>query len=116
MIESDCCLTPNEQFFSYIMARTNHIQRDDDAVHIVLDQHTFFFYCGSSLKQQSASRHVAPLGHNILITSQLVYAFTPKCCVLSVESANPNLIDFGLIYQLKASMLTITPPIQLKQK
>jgi len=27
---SDCCLTPNEQFFSCIMARTNNIWGDDD--------------------------------------------------------------------------------------
>jgi hypothetical protein len=49
---SDCCLTPNEQFFSYIMARTSYIQWHD--VHFVLDQHTELnFYSASSLKQQS---------------------------------------------------------------
>jgi len=35
---SDCCLTPNEQFFSYIMARTSYFQWNDD-VRFVLDQH-----------------------------------------------------------------------------
>jgi hypothetical protein len=34
---SDCCLTPNEQFFSHITARTNYIQWND--VCSVLDQH-----------------------------------------------------------------------------
>jgi hypothetical protein len=29
----------NEQFFSYIMARTSYIRRDDDYVRFVLDQH-----------------------------------------------------------------------------
>jgi hypothetical protein len=36
---SDYCLTPNEQFFSYTMARTNYIQWDDDDIHFVLDEH-----------------------------------------------------------------------------
>jgi len=26
---SDCCLTPNDQFFSYIMWRTSYIQWND---------------------------------------------------------------------------------------
>jgi hypothetical protein len=44
----------------------------------VLDQHAELdFYIASSLKQQSADRHVAPLGHIILIPSQLVFALTP---------------------------------------
>ena len=44
----------------------------------VLDQHAYLdFYSASSLKQQSADRHVAPLGHIILIPSQPVFALTP---------------------------------------
>jgi hypothetical protein len=31
-------------------------------------------YCACSLKQQSAARHVPPLGHIILIPSQPVFA------------------------------------------
>ena len=62
---------PTQQFFSYI-------QRDDDEVRFVLDQHAELdFYSASSLKQQSANRHVAPLGHIILIPSQPVFAPTP---------------------------------------
>jgi hypothetical protein len=34
-----CCLLPIDQFFSYIMARTNYIQLDDNDVGFVLDQH-----------------------------------------------------------------------------
>jgi len=34
-------------------------------------------YSASSLKQQSAERHVAPRGHNSLIPSQPVFALTP---------------------------------------
>jgi len=36
---SDCCSTPIQQFFSYIMARTGNNQWDDDDVRFVLDQH-----------------------------------------------------------------------------
>jgi hypothetical protein len=43
-------------------------------VHFVLDQHTELdFYSARSLKQQSAGRHVAPLGHIILILTQEVF-------------------------------------------
>jgi hypothetical protein len=74
--KSDYCLTPILQFFSYIMARTSLFRWDDDS--IVLDQHAELdFYCASSLKQQSAGRHVAPLGHIILIPSQPVFALSP---------------------------------------
>ena len=54
------------------------------------------FYSASSLKQQSAGRHVAPLGHIILIPSQPVFALSPYCCVLSGEATNTNFIIFGL--------------------
>jgi hypothetical protein len=43
-----------------------------------LDQHTELdFYSASSLKQQSADRHVTPLGHIILIPSRPVFAVLP---------------------------------------
>jgi hypothetical protein len=44
----------------------------------VLDQHAELdFNSASSLKRQSADRHVAPLGHIILIPSQPVFALPP---------------------------------------
>jgi hypothetical protein len=53
---------------------------DDDEVRFVLDEHTELdFYSASSLKQQSTNRHVAPLGHIILIQSQPVFALNPAC-------------------------------------
>ena len=95
---SDCCLTPIQQFFGYIMARTSYFQWDDDEVPFVLDQHAEldFFYSASSLKQQSAGRYVAPLRHIILTSSQPVFALTPQCCVLSGEATNTNFLVFGL--------------------
>jgi len=56
------------------MART----RDNDDVHFVLDQHAYLdFYGASLLKQQSAGRHVVPIGHIILIPSKTVFALSP---------------------------------------
>jgi predicted alpha/beta hydrolase len=56
-----------------------NFQRDDDEICFALDQHTELdFYRASSLKQQSVGRHVAPLGHIILIPSrQPVFALSP---------------------------------------
>ena len=65
--------------FSVISWREQvHDQWDDDEVGFVLDQHAELdFYSASPLKQQSAGRHVAPLGHIILIPSQPVFALSP---------------------------------------
>ena len=55
-----------------------NFQRDDDEIRFALDQHVALdFYSASSLKQQSAGRYVAPLGHIILIPSQPIFALTP---------------------------------------
>ena len=72
-------LTANQQFFSYVSCQEQvNFQWDDDEVRFVLDQHVELdFYIASSLKQQSADRHVAPLGHIILIPSQPVFALSP---------------------------------------
>jgi len=60
------------------MARTSYIQWNADNVRFVLDQHAELdFYSATSLKQQSVDRHVAPLGHIILIPSQPVFALSP---------------------------------------
>ena len=51
---------------------------DDDEVHFVLDQHAKLdFYSVSSVKQQCVDRHVAPLGHIILIPSQPFFTLSP---------------------------------------
>ena len=78
---SDCCLTAT--------------QWDDDEVHFIPDQHDKLdFYSASSLKQQSADRHVAPLGHINLILNQPVFALSPFCCVLRGEATHTNFIVF----------------------
>ena len=85
-------------------------------MHFVLDQHADF-YSVSSLKQQSAGRHVTPLWHIILISSQPVFALPPWCCMLNGEAITTNFIVFGLtrpgleLTALEASTLTITPPV-----
>ena len=55
-----------------------NFQWDEDGVRFVLDQHAELdFYSASSLKQQSAGWHVAPLKHIILIPSQPVFVLSP---------------------------------------
>jgi hypothetical protein len=66
--------------FSYIMARTSwfSIKWWWCPLCTVLDQHAELdFYSASWLKQWSSDRHVAPLGHIILIPSQPVFALSP---------------------------------------
>ena len=58
----DFCLAPIQQFCSAI-------SWVDDEVRFVLDQHAELnLYSASSLKQQSVGKHVAPLGHIIMIS------------------------------------------------
>ena len=55
-----------------------NFQWDDDDVRFVLGQHgELDFHSASSQKQQSADRHVASLGHIILIPSQPVFGLSP---------------------------------------
>jgi hypothetical protein len=58
----------------YISHGQVNFQSDDDEVRFVLDQHDELDICStSSLQQQSTGRHVAPLGHIILIPSHQVF-------------------------------------------
>ena len=66
------------QLYSISWREQINFQWDDDEIRFVLDQHPELdFYSVSSLKQHSAGRHVAPLGHIILIPSQPVFALSP---------------------------------------
>jgi hypothetical protein len=84
--------------FSALSGREQvNFQCDDDEVRFVLDQHAELdFYSASALKQQSADRHVAPLGHIIPILRKLVFPLSPYCCMLSREATHTNIIVFGL--------------------
>jgi len=53
---SDCCLTPHEQFFSSIMARTSYIRWDD--VHFVLDQRALLYHYSASSKQKQSTHSI----------------------------------------------------------
>jgi hypothetical protein len=64
--------------FSLLAPKTFNCQLDDDDIRFIQDQHTELdFYSVSSLKQQSAGRHVALLGHIILIPNQPGFALSP---------------------------------------
>ena len=79
-----------------------------------------YFYSTSSLKQQSAEKHVAPLGHIIPIPSQAVFVRSPYFCMLSRKATNINFIVFALtrsrfeptIYHTHGEHAIITPPMQ----
>jgi hypothetical protein len=88
--------------WTYVQQNENKFQKvwDDDEVHFVLDQHAKLdFYSTNSLKH--AGRHVAPLGHIILIPSQLVFALFPLCCALSGEATSINFI--ALVWRNRSS-------------
>jgi hypothetical protein len=89
---SDCYFMPNKKFFSYIMAKTSYIQWDDYDVRFVLDQHNELdFHSASSLQQQSNDRHVAPLGHIILILSQTIFTFPLNAAYLMEKQQIPTI-------------------------
>jgi hypothetical protein len=70
-------LIPSQPVCSFSLSWREQVnfQWDDDEFRFVQDQHAELdFHSASSLKQQSAGRHVAPLGHIILIPSQSVFA------------------------------------------
>jgi hypothetical protein len=92
-----CSLTPTQQFFSYIMARTCWFSMIWWWGPLCSSPTCLVgFYSASSLKQQSEDRHVTPLWHISLILSQPVFTLSPYCCVLSGEATNTNFIDFWL--------------------
>ena len=74
-----------------------NFQWDDDEVHFVLEQHAELdFDSASSLNQQS-NRHVAPLGHIIIIARQPVFTITPNAACLAEKQQIPIFLVFDLI-------------------
>ena len=88
-----------ESYVSYV-ARTSYIWWDDD-ICFVLDQHAQLdLYSASSLKQQSANRHVAPLKtHYPDLKPTNVFLFLLNATWFSGEATNTNLIVFCLTWQ-----------------
>jgi hypothetical protein len=67
-----------KQFFIISWKEQVTFRWDDDEVRFVLDQHIWLdFYSANSLRQHSADRHVAPLGHIIPIPRQPAFALSP---------------------------------------
>ena len=61
-------------FPAILWREQTNFQWDDDEARFVLDQRAELdFHSASSMKQQSADRHVASLGHIIRISSQFQY-------------------------------------------
>ena len=78
---SDSCLTPIQQFFSYLSWREQvNFQWDDAEVGFALHQHAELeFYRASSLKQQSAGRNIALLFQDYFYMFNLGYL---SCAIL----------------------------------
>ena len=87
-------LTLNEQLFTYYMARTSYSRCYDNAVRFILVQLPYLefilvqlpyleFYSASSMKLQSAGRHVAPLGHIVLVPIQTFLVLTYSLMLLA---------------------------------
>jgi hypothetical protein len=92
------CLTPKWAIFQvYSWWQQVTFWWDDDDVRFVLDQNAELDFCSARLlKQQSAGRHVSPLGHIIPIPSQPVFDLTLSFYVLTEEATNANLLVFDL--------------------
>jgi hypothetical protein len=74
----DICLRQFSNFSPISWREHVNFQWDDDEVRFVLDQQAELdLYSASSLNQQFAGKHVAPLGHIILIPSLPVVALFP---------------------------------------
>jgi hypothetical protein len=64
-----------------------------------------FFYSAGSLKQQSVDRHVAALGHIILILSQPVFALSPYFWRYNTSKLCLNRIGGVMVVVLASSVV-----------
>ena len=93
----DCCLMPSEHFLGqYHEEQVKFEWNDVDDITFLLHQHTLLNVYSASSLQRSEGSHVTPLEHVILISSQAVFALTPKCCLFSREATNTNFVVLNL--------------------
>ena len=89
---SGCCLSPNEQIFSYIIARATYFQwNDDDEIHFVRDQHAELDLI--ALAHWSNSSRVGHVDQHWQITpipNKPVFALSPQWCVLIEKATHTN--------------------------
>ena len=71
---SEYCLTAHDQLSSYIMARKLYFDEMMMMLSALHKTNILDLCSASSLKQQFAGAHVAPLEHIMLILSQSVFA------------------------------------------
>ena len=84
----------NAKFGGYAMRRKTYIRRDVNEVRFVLDLHAYLnFYSSSSLQQTSAGKHVASLGHIILIRANKSLLPLDVACVAE-EHKMPIIYSF----------------------
>ena len=73
---------------------------DDDDLHFVLDQQAYLdFYSASSLKQQSADRHVAPLSTDFPDFEPISLCSHSLFCIPSREASNTHFVVSDLTPQ-----------------
>ena len=105
-----------KNFFSYVMSRTSWIKWWWSLLWTRSNMLSWIFYSASWLKQQSAGRHVAPLRHIILISSQ---AFCSYSLILHVQNRSSKnqfhsiWFDMTRVPALETRMVTNTPPMLL---
>jgi hypothetical protein len=101
----------NEQFFSYVMAKTSFLQWNDDVRYVLRPTHLtgslVLAHWNNSL-QIDMSHHSR---HIILIPSQPVFVLIPIWSMLNREATNTNFIVLGLNRPLLELMIYHTPPI-----
>jgi hypothetical protein len=96
---SDCCLTPHYQ--CSVIAWPEQVTLDEMSAFYKCTRPTNligFFYCVSSLKQQSSGGHAAPLGRVILISRQPALFFLLIAARVEKQQNNTNFIVFGLTW------------------
>ena len=89
---SDCWLTPTQQFFSYIMARTSQFSmRWWWGPFCTRQTRLVWIFIVLAHWNNNPLIDISPRsGHIILILSQPVFALFPSCCLLNGDATNTN--------------------------